>query len=74
MVIWKLGQTNKHCNLNKMEYHQKNSVYKPGSSYCDLCRPEKLSIIKIANNINKRNDVGNTCMHAVKFLLYKLDF
>ena len=54
-----------------MEYHKKCSVNKPDNSYCDLCLSEKLCMIKNANNINKRNDVGSKCMHTVKFLLDK---
>ena len=58
-----------------MEYYKKKNkyaVYKPGNSSCDFCLSGKLCMIKNANNpnnINKRNDVGNKCMHTVTFLL-----
>ena len=43
---------------------------------CDLCVSEKVFIIKAGkdrNNINRRNEIANLCVHRNKFKLAKLD-
>ena len=42
------------------------NAYKAGDKHCDLCLSEKVIIIKNINNpktINKKTDVGTTCVH-----------
>ena len=47
-------------------------TYQPGNRACDLCVSEKQFIIQNINNsqnINKRNDTGNKCVHTRAHLL-----
>ena len=47
-------------------------IYKPGNMSCDLCTTEKIEILKQVNNhcnINKRNDIGNRCIHKTAYAL-----
>ena len=47
-------------------------TYAPGNKSCDLCTTEKIEILKQVNNpsnINKRNDIGNRCIHKTAYVL-----
>ena len=49
---------------------KKCSTYGIGQKSCDLCLSEKLYIIKNfqkPNLINKRTDIGNKCIHKMKY-------
>ena len=47
-------------------------TYRPGDRNCDLCLSEKVTILKNINKpqtINKKTDLGTTCMHRRNFYL-----
>ena len=47
-------------------------TYRPGDRNCDLCLSEKVAILKNINKpqtINKKTDLGTTCMHRKNFYL-----
>ena len=51
---------------------KKCKVYSPGKNSCDLCLSEKMHIVrslKRIENINKRTDIGNKCVHQSKYAL-----
>ena len=55
---------------------KKTQRYQPGGKACDLCLTEKLLILKSgkdSNNINKRNEIVNLCVHRNKFKLANLE-
>ena len=50
----------------KWKVEKQCKTYRPGDKHCDLCLSEKVIIIKNINNpktINKKTDVGTTCVH-----------
>ena len=50
----------------------KTNRYRPGMKTCSLCVAEKMFILRAGrdrNNINRRNEVANLCVHKGKFKL-----
>ena len=73
-IVW----DNKKNPCPKIQWSivKKTRKYQPGSKMCDLCVSEKVFIIKAGkdrNNINRRNEIANLCVHRNKFKLAKLD-
>ena len=68
--IWnnELNKDNETISEPKLNWKvvKKCNTYRPGDRHCDLCLSEKVIIIKNINNpktINKKTDVGTTCVH-----------
>ena len=54
----------------------KTHKYQPSSKKCDLCTTEKVLILKAGkdrNNINRRNEIANLCVHRNKYKLANLE-
>ena len=71
--IWELKDQSAFFSI-KWEIQARSSAYKCGSSKCDLCLAEKLSILKSDTSIslNKRSEIANKCRHKNKHKLSKL--
>ena len=61
--IWKLKSMNKEYSL-KFGIKSRASVYKSGSSYCQLCLREKLAIAteKPSRLLNNRREIMTKCI------------
>ena len=68
--IWKLKSMNKEYSL-KFGIKSRASVYKSGSSYCQLCLREKLAIAteKPSRLLNNRREIMTKCIHKGKYEL-----
>ena len=68
--VWKLK--NKNINFNiAWAIVKKVKPFAQNDKVCKLCLQEKLSILRSAPSLNKRNEIFGHCIHRKKFLLSK---
>ena len=70
--MWKLKKkkTKKNINFNiTWEVVKKVKAFAPSDKVCKLCLQEKLTILRSAPSLNKRNEIFGHCIHRKKLLL-----
>ena len=69
--VWKLKKKNINFNIT-WQVVKRVKPFAPSNKVCELCLQEKLSILRSAPSLNKRNKIFEHCIHRKKFLLSNL--